>query len=538
MGSSGSSLLGHSIYADMSIFKEFSQGLVNYYEPDTSSSCQWTSMSEDIKNTTSNMRYKIIRELTGNPLQFANQFIWFTQIGKSNIKKDDPCRCEFVSRVKEEGKCDSSCQIIKALGPAGKVGIPYIAQCDSCKTNPETERFIVKSSKAKEVTMTIVDSSYIMERFTTNFTKMLAYGCSGDIPNYMLGSSEFINETLIGYALEYIMNPLSNVTSLQYSKTPFRAHTYIQQYDAFICSSKKAAYNVMELADLGDLSEFLTNLCDPVVRNDTSKLSEILNQNTLENIVLNVCKQIVVTLCYLQTYYAFTHSDLKAKNVFVRSLDRTTHPSVVDYGEYHVENLGFVVCIADYGKCAISLPIRKNTQKFVRLHTTNTSAEFALENFRNFTPDVRMSDSERTFFVIPDKPKEEEIITLGLFFLGLPTYSSLDTYCIIMSMLLVNQRITDIMFSNNNIVKMMSTLWEGNALNSIKQEVDATLGRDATDRPLKERMRIKYTYKRLKGKPLYCDASKRAMRKLFSTSHYSDVAQRAARNVLTRSGSV
>lgn len=83
-------------------------------------------------------------------------------------------------------------------------------------------------------------------------------------------------------------------------------NNFVYQYDAFFCQDKKKldGYNIMELADLGDISRFF----DTWVQN-----------NMQGAILLDICQQVLLPLSLLKCKkYGFVHADLKCKNIFVQ----------------------------------------------------------------------------------------------------------------------------------------------------------------------------------------------------------------------------
>jgi hypothetical protein len=511
-----------SIYADVSLFRQSRDGVAIFERDTPAPGCVWSGESTmtDIKSATNEMRESIVSHLLGNPIEFANTFRWNATLNVPAIQyipTDDGCRCEWTEIAPAPQPADEerqrrrrSCSIVKPLGPEGAVGIPYLAECDNV-----TDKFILKRSPLPQLPLdiTIMRSDVIMARLTDAraYTKALALNCVADVPAYLLGSPELVNETLIGYVLQYIMNPTPTL-NLQYSGAPvFRAHTYIQQYDAFLCSKKSkkrtpAAYNVMELASLGELSTFLTKVVE----------GDITEYGNLATVLLNVCQQLVLTLYYLQKYYGFTHGDLKSKNVFVKQLDPQQYPYVIEWGvQYKVPNLGFVACVADYGKCAVSLPTvvpSSREQLFVRLYTRRQMGEALLRRLSRFTPKVYINkETNETSYRLSG---DETMLTIGLFFLGLPTLLSLDTYAIIASVLLISPKVLKTMLTVPQLREMLLAIFPWTE-HHLEVQVHAYI---KSKPALKQRMRIKFTYAFLKNTNLYCNASKKALDALFPRS--------------------
>ena len=82
---------------------------------------------------------------------------------------------------------------------------------------------------------------------------------------------------------------------------PYKIKNYIYQYDAFVCGD--LGVNIMDIAEYGDLSNYLDNLEDDKITDDL-----------LFDIVRQVLNPLSILKC---NQYGFVHADLKCKNVFV-----------------------------------------------------------------------------------------------------------------------------------------------------------------------------------------------------------------------------
>lgn len=501
MGTSHSS---SNVFSDVSLFRSFNEGLVAAPPPGPHTSPQVDycdnpeNFNDDPRAHSAAFRWDIIKRLTHNPVDFVNKFYWYAKLNVaallSVLPVDDACRCKFAHRRGYDADADHSCTLVRPLGPKGVAGVPYVARCTTTG-----DSFVVKESRTLDTpTMFITRGSSVLKKMSVGYTKMLALGCSPELPHYVISSPEYVNETLIGYALEYIMNPPVG-HSLQYAvldPVPFRSHCYVQQFDAFVCNNK--AFNVMELAGLGDLSEF-------VVKYGAGAASEAAAHSqfgvTPPEVLLNVCQQLVGSLCYLQKWHGFSHSDLKVKNVFCKRLatDRVEH--VLEFGDVRIANLGFACALADYGKCSISLKSDAG-HRFVRLHTEHRSAKMLLRTLFKFHPELTMDPkTNRASFRFNDST---HLLTLRLFFMGIGTYVSLDTYAVIASLMGVDPRVTQVMGDHPVIRRMLRVMWPNEDV-----VARALRGFRKTPDP-KKRLGIHYAYNFLKRTDMQCDATERA----------------------------
>ena len=496
MGASSSS---PAVFSDVSLFRTFSEGIV---DTDARAEPSPRGSNDHLLQKSAAFRWDILKRLTGNPVKFVDQFYWHAKVDvrgalmRSVLPVDEECRCRFVETgdtIQDIGsgarwQRRRSCTVVRPLGPRGVVGVPYLATCDATH-----EQFILKESRILEPpTMFIRRGVSVLRKLSVNYTKLLALGCSPDIPQYVLSSPEYVNETLIGYALEYILNPPTTDASLQYTGTHFRSHCYVQQFDAFVCLKK--AFNAMEFAGLGDLGEFVTKHC--VGGGDPSS-----GFGYPADVLLNICQQLVGTLFYLQKGHGFTHSDLKVRNVFCKRLDARRIANVLELGDVRVPNMGFACALADYGKCSISLKMRTG-HRFVRLHTEHRRARLLLRTLFKFNPDVTVDPTtNRSSFRFTDNT---HLLTLRLFFLGIGTYVSLDTYVVLASLLAVDARATETMGRHPVIRRMLNALWPHEDI------VDRALRGIAKTRDVKTRLGLHYAYRFLWGTQMQCSATETA----------------------------
>ena len=226
--------------------------------------------------------------------------------------------------------------------------------------------------------------------------------------DFLIGSSEFINETIIGFFLDHFIS----------SSEIIHTNAYVKQYDAFIV--KKKSCNVMEIADKGDLSDFYRSFPNYV-----------FNNMIKENVVINMFIQIFSVLHFLQTNFNYTHNDLKVDNIFV-----SNQPFSGMYQDTTLPSAPFTVKLADYGKNALTI----NGVKYFTIHTgvkgfvSKVYSNMANTDIKKITSGKH---SNEFYFELPHSFTAQE---LGVYSIarhsGLPYMSELDTYSLLISIYL------------------------------------------------------------------------------------------------------
>lgn len=240
----------------------------------------------------------------------------------------------------------------------------------------------------------------------TEFLRMYVYDMSQKVPWYSywdwensltkppqkvlptIGADGFANQTNIHNILNLVLQGNKN---------------YVRQYDAFYCG--KTGYNIMEVSNRGNLHSYL------------SGLGPTLDNNTM----VDVMTQLLSVLSILkQPKYAFNHSDLKAKNVFVREEKGKAYFKVADYDKSSIIYNGFrffndtpaeqsiassFVSGAFSSSTQVAPTIRKEGDKWVyEILSRTSSAAMQLQTMHN------------PYGV----PMSYDVYTLVLSFLGIP----------------------------------------------------------------------------------------------------------------------
>lgn len=328
---------------------------------------------------------------------------------------------------------------VTALGPKGKIGIPYIIKSDN-----ETD-LVVKLSKVDDVY-----SRYHVDP-PTSLREIDSFGIKQCISKVKLSkirylaSDEFTNETLIAYTLNLVAEE-----SVDSSGTPL-PRLFVKHYQGAICSNSTTGetfgLNIMENCDLGSLdkisqqSNFAKYFKEYNV-NDNGR--EILGFLVDPDIIFQILTQITVGLHMLQNYAGFVSGDLKAGNVFVKS-------ESIDTQYMGIKLKGDFICkIADYGKSSCMLPRLNGTS--LRFYNESALANLYLK-VHPFTTDITSQDNDYYYSI-------GNLLTSQIYprtrHMGVPFFRSFDYYTVLVS-LLTDPSFYYMFFSND---KLRSTFWD------------------------------------------------------------------------------
>ncbi len=257
---------------------------------------------------------------------------------------------------------------IRELGTRGKVGVPYIVTRGG-------SRLLVKLSKFEGSAITYDKSKNVVV------------------------TDEFTNETLLAYILNYVFDR---------ERVPLLV---VRHLDSIYCPLTKTGYNIMELANGGNLKQF-------------DRLLMGLSTDIRVFVVDQILKQILVCIHFLQQRCAFTSGDLKAENI------------VIDYSPINVNyrvdggsidlNANFRCLLIDFGKSSVSVTDVQRGQQF-RLHSDNTL--FSVYTSLRGEDDIDISSSTYTLTSIP------QLVLAHARHGSKRFYPSFDWYTLMMSLL-------------------------------------------------------------------------------------------------------
>jgi hypothetical protein len=157
------------------------------------------------------------------------------------------------------------------------------------------------------------------------------------------GGREILAVGLDGFAAQSIVSALVGVVldvAAAEQRRPRLAEVFARQYDAFVCEGR--GYALLETANAGDLADFIASFDGT----DTE----------LDFAMVVAARDVLAALTVLKgTDFAFSHNDLKARNVFVhdtRSGKKGPTRGLPSGGD--PDTYPFVFKIADFDKSAIS----------------------------------------------------------------------------------------------------------------------------------------------------------------------------------------
>jgi serine/threonine protein kinase len=372
----------------------------------------------------------------------------------------------------------------KILGKVGKIGTPYIFVSPMVGVS-----VIFKESKHIQLFTHTYSNKSSQTFICLNNLSTYDQGCvsNNQDKQVYVGSSEYINETVIGIILNTIFFPTLMDNLIQQTATlkdvysgtlsSFRDYGFSVFQIGFFQITKSLqnkkdnvdGVNVMELAD-GTLEDFF------------KFQSQIENKLVVgsDSIVIHILKQIITALSILDSF-EFFHGDLKAGNVFYKIND--------DYLKYELPfnnqdgspaRSNIRIKIADYGKSAI-------TFGGCRFFCKESKIDFVLSTFTKYSNSTfnmlqSLSPSTNTFLY--------QIYDLAqLRHTACPTFRCIDLYILIVSLCLQSPLFNQVCVD----LSILTTLFPNNPDISIPLNAD---------KPKSVVTANKFLY----GKVLRCDA--------------------------------
>ena len=178
-----------------------------------------------------------------------------------------------------------------------------------------------------------------------------------DLKNYSyLSSDEFTNEYLIGYLLDFVFRQFSNGLK-----------TYVNFYTATICTSNKFLrtdnYDIimMEYCDMGALNNIgSSNSFSSYLEDRLFNVGGIPSNIKVvkPDIVLNIYKQVITCLDFLQDKLQFVHGDLKVGNILLKNEQYRAN-----YKNINIQS-PFTVKLADFGKSSMTMLLGTQQKPF------------------------------------------------------------------------------------------------------------------------------------------------------------------------------
>ena len=240
------------------------------------------------------------------------------------------------------------------IGVKGKIGTPYIF-------NYETSYLVFKQSNKITISVEVLNN---VEDFKCLSTEITVAGTCLDMnfPKILVGSSEYVNEIIIGYFMNKIFFPSlldkskANIKDLCTGRllSPYDLGYSVFQLGYFQSTKDnnqiQSGYNVMQAAD-GTIDKIFINMDEKFSIFKRILLYNNYNQRITDKdgIICHIMLQIIEVLTILTRYFDFFHGDLKAGNVFFSFNDNYLDNTLTDGSKSNIR-----IKIADYGKSAMS----------------------------------------------------------------------------------------------------------------------------------------------------------------------------------------
>jgi hypothetical protein len=365
---------------------------------------------------------KLIESLNANPILFIQTLYKKSPSGSivsPYLDLNNPELCCLSKKIKFKdvnyNKLPPTCGVssLSVLDATGKTSQPYILTLGSNK-------YVLKiiTTGAPEI---------VFNTESPSSSKNVPVGSCNykDLSNYSyIGADEFTNEFIIGYLLDYIFTYFSNGLK-----------GYVNFYTVTTCSAAETFgqtnYQIimMEYCDLGALSNIS-------IRPEFSgfleyKMFNINNVNTNVTVIkrdsfLDIYKQILVSLDFLQESIQFVHGDLKLSNIFVKS-----EQYAVNYKGINIQS-NYIFKLGDYGKSSLTMILTDHQQAY-RFYNQSSLATIFYK-FSSFKPKIS-SEYNESYYTIDNLTTAS--IYADLRHMGIPFYQTFDTYSFIISLLLI-----------------------------------------------------------------------------------------------------
>lgn len=381
---------------------------------------------------------------------------------------------------------------VRPLGRSGKVASIYLVT-----SKQDGRRFVIKQSEVTNLSSTL-------SSVPPSSVEAYQQGRSGkecllpDVTDLtFVGSDEFLNETLIGFYLDHVFHA-SGLYEMG-------LRTYVQYLDVSLCphENTRIGLQLLSYADGGTLEDIPTAPAFAKYRYLAEATSEHLPHYQVEivqpDILMEMLKQLILTLYLLQTHFTFIHGDLKVSNVFVSFI-----PLHIRYSGTPLD-ADFQCQIADYGKSSITMALSDGNYRF---YPRSFLAETYLTLFP-FTPEIFAPTSNRRddYYVITERFNFQ--VYTHTRHQGLPFYPSLDTYTLILSMAQLPGYYYPLLFNDRLRTRIWDRLW-------FDQEGEIVRDRVVTSINNNEPLSIETSLNILRGIRLKCAATQILYQSLFA----------------------
>jgi hypothetical protein len=352
------------------------------------------------------------------------------------------------------------------LGKVGKIGTPYIYTVDGVN-------IIIKVSQ----NINIFSRSYTdLSRYRCFeiYSKIKDENCFPSTKNnvqVVVGSSEYVNETIIGFLLNkiffnsYFKGPAYYSVDGKLNEMSDLGQS-VFQIGYFQNPIEKVGYNVMEICD-NTLDNLVKNIND--TSSDFHKIVYQYNGITYnssrnpEKIYFLILQQINNILQILKNMYSFNHGDLKGGNMFYRidnSYLSVDYP--LDAYEYMLNNKSRYICrtnlrikIADYGKASMT---------FDNIHYYCNDTKYNANKLVQYVvdPEKKSVDSYKNGKYLFDSDLPLFGMDISLRHLPCPYFLSADYYLLLTSLSLSSGSFFNFI-DRNGIYKMLEVSFDRNS---------------------------------------------------------------------------
>lgn len=268
---------------------------------------------------------------------------------KSNISQ---CLCNIVSD--ENNKCGNNNFCLKKTLSKGAVGEAYLVDIFG---KPYVMKGIPSINfiqpKLSYIPIKSIKNNHVDYNKSIDYNKknMIKDGKKVFTGLLTLGLDSFSNQTCIHMILNHIFDK--------------KIKNYVYQYDAFYCktSNKFTGYNIMNIANSGDLTD--------VIRNPENKFSY--------QMILNIFEQLLVPLSVLKcNKFGFIHGDFKCNNIFVNKENNVLSYLLADFDKssifwkgirFYNQDAGALCTLPVKAYNGMSVSISKNSEPYYKFNT-------------------------------------------------------------------------------------------------------------------------------------------------------------------------
>lgn len=405
----------------------------------------------------------LLIDLYQDPQTFLTTFYRFTEEGiQTRYLSDD--LCPFLSSEKRE----SPEKILLSTDSRGETNRYRIFLPSDTGLNP----YILKTIAVNRLSIDYQTGlSEGIKQLGKNIFDAIEKGgvlCSSrfaQLEKIYVGCDKFSIEILIAAFLQNLMSD-------------FPLQTYLNYYQASLCHQinlipafgpEYTGIFLREEADLGRLDKFSRKIGQGIYHQWERKIlvdsSEELIDVIKPSVIVEILKQLILTLYHLSHRGGFTHGHLLIEKILLSS-----SPAKGLYFSIPL-NLPFTVKISDYREVSLDLPLgpeEKIHHFYYRHPVTDIYLRVPRTPYQFITGKEKENGKEKEYFVLPLYFTAEKYQRLR--FMGLPFYSSFDLYTLLVSMMMTPIFYYSIL-NHPFLEKLWNSLWFLRDLQVINQRL-------------------------------------------------------------------